>query len=139
MARLTEYDYDLCIEICEEVANGGNIMRILENNQKYPSWPTFRRWKRNNEELRTLYVNSQQDKAEALEKEMDDYRDMLLTKEIDASTYNTLVQTLKWKMAKFYPKVFGDRLQHSNDPENPINISILNIDPLSDATNDSTS
>jgi len=139
MARLTEYDYDLCIEICEEVANGGNIMRILENNQKYPSWPTFRRWKRNNEELRTLYVNSQQDKAEALEKEMDDYRDMLLTKEIDASTYNTLVQTLKWKMAKFYPTVFGDRLQHSNDPENPINISILNIDPLSDATNDSTS
>jgi hypothetical protein len=85
-----------------------------------------------------LYINSQQDKAEALEKEMDDYRDMLIAKEIDASTYNTLVQTLKWKMAKFYPKVFGEKLQHSNDPENPINISILNIDPLSDATNDGT-
>ena len=56
-----------------------------------------------------MYVNAQQDKAEALEKEMDDYRDMLVSKEIDASTYNTLVQTLKWKMAKFYPKVFGDK------------------------------
>ena len=109
MARLTEYNYELCINICEEVADGKNIMRILEHNDEYPSWSTFRRWKRDNEELRTLYINAQQDKAEALEKEMDDYRDMLVSKEIDASTYNTLVQTLKWKMAKFYPKMFGDK------------------------------
>ena len=109
MARLTEYNFDLCLLICEEVANGDNIMRILEKNNNYPSWSTFRRWKRDNEELRTLYINSQQDKAEALEKEMDDYRDMLISKEIDPSTYNTLVQTLKWKMAKFYPKVFGEK------------------------------
>jgi hypothetical protein len=115
MARLTEYDYDLCIEICEEVAQGGNIMRVLENNSKYPTWSTFRRWKRDNEELRTLYINSVQDKAEALETEMDDYRSMLLAKEIDASTYNTLVQTLKWKMAKFYPKMFGEKVDVTSD------------------------
>ena len=36
---------------------------------------------------------------------------MLISKEIDASTYNTLVQTLKWKMAKFYPKMFGDKIE----------------------------
>ena len=35
--------------------------------------------------------------------------DMLTAKEIDASTYNVLAQTLKWKLAKFYPKVFGDK------------------------------
>lgn len=111
MARLTEYNYEICLEICEEVADGGNIMKILEGNDNYPVWSTFRRWKRDNEELRTLYVNSQQDKAEALEAEMDDYRDMLVSKQIDASTYNTLVQTLKWKMGKFYPKMFGDKIQ----------------------------
>lgn len=111
MARLNEYNYDICLAICEEVADGGNIMKILENNDNYPVWSTFRRWKRDNEELRTLYVNSQQDKAEALEAEMDDYRDMLVSKQIDASTYNTLVQTLKWKMGKFYPKMFGDKIQ----------------------------
>jgi hypothetical protein len=36
---------------------------------------------------------------------------MLLANEIDSSTYNVLVQTIKWKMAKFYPKVFGDNKQ----------------------------
>ena len=109
MARLTEYNYDLCVEICNELANGKNIKRILDSNDKYPDWTTFRRWKQNNEELRTLYINSQQDKAIALENELDDLRDMLTAKEIDASTYNVLAQTLKWKMAKFYPKVFGDK------------------------------
>jgi hypothetical protein len=109
MARPSEYNIEVCILICEEIAKGGNIMQVLDSNDKYPSWSTFRRWKRDNEELRTLYINSQQDKAEALEKEMDDYRSMLLAKEIDASTYNTLVQTLKWKMSKYYAKMYGDK------------------------------
>jgi len=109
MARLTEYDFDLCVEICNELANGNNIRRILDSKTEYPDWTTFRRWKQNNEELRTLYVNSQQDKAIALENELDDLRDLLTSKEIDASTYNVLAQTIKWKMAKFYPKVFSDR------------------------------
>jgi hypothetical protein len=115
MARPSEYDFDLCIDICELIAQGQNIIHALESSEKYPSWPTFRRWKRQNEELRTLYINAQQDKAEALENEMDDYRNMLLTKEIDASTYNTLVQTLKWKMSKFYPKVFGEKVDLTSD------------------------
>jgi hypothetical protein len=117
MARLTEYNFDLCVDICNELADGQNIKRILNSNDKYPDWTTFRRWKQNNEELRTLYINSQQDKAIALENELDDLRDMLLQKEIDASTYNTLAQTLKWKMAKFYPKVFGDKIQQEHSGE----------------------
>ena len=109
MARLTEYNYELCINICNELADGKNIKRILDSNISYPDWTTFRRWKQNNEELRTLYISSQQDKAIALENELDDLRDLLFSKEIDHQTYNVLAQTLKWKMAKFYPKVFGDK------------------------------
>ena len=108
MARPSEYNYELCLKICEEIASGGNIVTVLNGKEEYPAWSTFRRWKRDNDELRTLYVNSQQDKAEALEREMDDYRNMLLDKEIDASTYNTLVQTLKWKMSKYYAKMYGE-------------------------------
>ena len=137
MARLTEYNFDLCIEICEEVANGNNIMTVLDKTLHYPSWSTFRRWKRDNEELRTLYINSQQDKAEALEKEMDDYRSMLLGKEIDASTYNTLVQTLKWKMAKFYPKMFGDKIDHTTNGKD-INIKPIEFTIIDANTNSSS-
>jgi len=109
MARLTEYNFELCKEICDQLADGSNIKRILNSNNKYPNWTTFRRWKFEHEELNTLYINSQQDKAMSIEDRLDDLEDMLISKEIDASTYNTLAQTLKWKMAKFYPKVFGDQ------------------------------
>ena len=110
MARPSEYNFKMCEEICNELAEGNNIKRILDSKEEYPNWTTFRRWKQNNDELRTLYVNSQQDKAIALEDELDDLRDMLRNKEIDNSTYGVLAQTIKWKMAKFYPKVFSDKV-----------------------------
>jgi hypothetical protein len=108
MARPSEYDFELCKEICDQLADGSNIKRILNSNEDYPHWTTFRRWKNENEELRTLYVSSQQDKAVALEDELDELRDELRKDKICNKTYNVLAQTLKWKMAKFYPKVFGD-------------------------------
>lgn len=131
MARPSEYNYDLCVEICDELANGENIKRILASKTEYPEWTTFRRWKNEHEQLRTLYINSQQDKAIALENELDDLRDMLLSKEIDPSTYNTLAQTIKWKMAKFYPKVFGDKTQmeHSGEVKTNTTQIIVEITP----------
>ena len=111
MARPSEYNFKLCEEICDEIANGKNIIKILESKEEYPSWPTFRRWKNEHEELRTLYVNSQQDKGIALENEIDDTMQFVKEGTIDASTANVLIQTLKWKMAKFYPKMFGDKIE----------------------------
>lgn len=109
--RPSNYDFDLCVEICEQVSEGGNIKTILTSKDVYPSFPTFCKWKRENKELFNLYINAHQDKAIAIEEEMDMLKDMLLNGEIDPSTYNTIVQTLKWKSAKFYPKVFGDNRQ----------------------------
>lgn len=123
MARPIEYNYSLCVEICEQVSLGANIKSILESKKEYPSFPTFCTWKRCNEELFNLYVNCHQDKAVALEQELDLYKDMLVAKEIDPSTYNVLAQTLKWKMAKFYPKVFGDKIQQEITGETKITIN----------------
>jgi arginyl-tRNA--protein-N-Asp/Glu arginylyltransferase len=120
MARPSEYNFDMCIEICSEVAEGHNIKTILKSKEEYPTFQTWCNWKRERTELFDLYIKTMQDKAEALEEEIDLYRTMLLAKEIDASTYNTLVQTLKWKMSKFYPKMFGDKTIHAGDPDNPI-------------------
>ena len=134
MARPSEYDFTLCETICNELADGQNIKRILNSKTEYPDWTTFRRWKNQNEELRTLYINSQQDKAIALEDELDDLRDSLIAKEIDASTYNTLAQTIKWKMAKFYPKVFGEKTDITSGGEIIKSVPILTINPLSNET-----
>lgn len=109
--RPSEYSYDLCVEICEEVAYGKNVMQVLDAEKRYPAWSTFRRWKRDVPELQTLYVNAIQDKSEAVIQEIDDIQIDLRKGKLDASTANVLIQTLKWKAAKFYPKMFGDNKQ----------------------------
>ena len=109
MARLCEYDIEVCKEICEEVANGKNVIDVLNSNEQFPSWSTFRNWKRDNEELQTLYTSSIQDKAEAVDFEIDNIMRDCKTGEIDPPTARVLIDTLKWKAAKYYPKMFGDK------------------------------
>ena len=50
------------------------------------------------------------------------------------------IDARKWALSKMFPKKFGDKTIHSGDADNPIQttFSILNIDPLSDESNDST-
>lgn len=134
MARPSEYNYELCLEICDLITEGGYIRHILKSNPKYPDFTTWCRWKRNNEELRNLYINAQQDKTEAIIENIEGYKEKLIKGQIDPSTANVLIQTDKWLSAKFYPKMFGERIQHANDPENPIvsNIQVEIIPPKND-------
>ena len=126
MARPSEYDFELCKLICDELADGDNIKSILKES-KYPDWSTFRRWKNENEELRTLYVNSQQDKAIALESEIDDTITLLKEGTLEASEANVIIQTLKWKMAKFYPKVFSDKVDVTSGGEKVSQVTIFQL------------
>jgi len=127
MARLTEYNPQICEEICDRIADGENIIAILESVQEYPSWSTFRRWKKDNEELQTLYVSSQQDKAISIENKIDFYMDKLANETIESSAANVLIQTLKWKMAKFYPKVFSDKVDVTSGGDKIPQATAINI------------
>ena len=117
MARPSEYNFELCKEICDKVAEGANIKTVLSLKQEYPDFSTWCRWKRNNEELRNLYVNAMQDKAESEIEEMEHVYDMLKAGELEPSVANVLIQTKKWTAAKFYPKMFGDKIDHTTGGE----------------------
>ena len=115
--RPSEYNWEMSQEICDLVADGGHIFDVLNSKKEFPSWPTFRRWKRDNEELRTLYVNSQQDKAEACTHDIITTKEQLREGIIDASTANVIIQTNKWFSSKFYPKMYGDKVDVTTDGE----------------------
>lgn len=55
--RPSQYDYKLCLEICEQVSLGKNIKDVLDSKKEYPSFPTFCKWKRENDELFELYYS----------------------------------------------------------------------------------
>jgi len=139
MGRPSEYDFELCKEICDKIADGDNIKSILNSDERYPSFPTWCKWKRENTELLNLYVNSIQDKGESVDAQIDEIWQGCKNGLYDASIANVLIQTLKWKASKYYPKMFGDKTDITSGGEKiQTNVAILNIDPLSDADDNGT-
>jgi len=132
MARPSEYDFKLCEEICAEVANGFNIKTVLKSEDKYPTFQTWCNWKRQHKELFDLYVKSIQDKADSVEEELESIYDGLKSGTYEPSQANILIQTLKWKASKYYPKMFGTKNDvHDKDEEddyenkaNNVNVTI---------------
>jgi hypothetical protein len=127
MARPSEYSFDMCKEICDEVANGANIKNVLNSRKEYPDFSTWCRWKRENDELYNLYVRSIQDKAESVDAQMDEIWDGCKSGLYDPSTARLLIDTLKWKAGKYYPKMFGDKIDHTTDGEKIQSTVIVNL------------
>jgi len=117
MARPSEYNYELCVEVCKEVANGFNIKTVLSSKAEYPDFSTWCDWKRKNDELANLYTRSIQDKAESVDEEIDLIFSEVRSGGIDPSTGRLLIDTLKWKASKYYPKMFGDKVQQEHSGE----------------------
>lgn len=122
MARLTEYNFDLCVEICERIVLGEHIKPILDSNDKYPTFPTWCKWKRENNELFNLYTRSIQDKSEMLMFEINQTMTDVKNGTLDASQGRLIIDTYKWLAGKFYPKMYGDKQQidHTTNGESII-------------------
>lgn len=128
--RPSEYNQELAAEICERIAEGGYIIDVLESNEEFPTWSTFRRWKREHPELQTLYVNAQQDKTESLIVNIKKVQKMALNGEIEASTANVVIQTDKWLASKFYPKMYGDKVDVTSGGKEIAANPIFGANPL---------
>ena len=111
MAALNTYNLDLCIEICERVSNGENIKAILDSDKnKYPTFKTFCNWKRDNIELLHLYTRSREDKAEIVDSEIDAVIKKLTNGQLDPASARVIIDAYKWKASKYYPKMYGEKL-----------------------------
>jgi hypothetical protein len=111
MARLSEYDFELCKKICEQVAEGKNIKAVLRSDESiYPTFQTWCNWKREHQELFDLYVRSIQDKAESVDDQIDEILADVKTGKIDAAAARVIIYTLQWKASKYYPRMFGDKV-----------------------------
>lgn len=138
MARITDYDFDICKDICNKITEGFNIKKVLESNDDYPSFPTWCKWKRENVELLNLYVNAIQDKAESVDALIDEIFEDLRNGMLEPSAANVLIQTLKWKASKYYPKMFGDRTDittNGKDIFSNIDYSKLSNEALTEIAN----
>lgn len=146
MAYSIEEIEDIFNKILVEIENGRALRKILKEDDNMPSTQTFYKWIDEDEVKSKQYARATELRAEVKFESIES--DYLEEPQRDAETgridsawvqlQRLKIDAKKWELSKLNPKKYGEKLQHSNDPENPINISILNIDPLSDATNNGT-
>lgn len=122
MARPSEYNIKICNEICERIVLGEHIKPILDSDDKFPTFPTWCKWKREHDELFNLYVRSIQDKAEMLIFEINQTMQDVRTGILDASQGRLIIDTYKWMASKFYPKMFGDKVDVTSG-DKPIQVA----------------
>ena len=138
--------------ICDELEKGYSLRSILRR-EDMPSSRTFFKWIDEDKEKVKQYERSLELRSEMLFDEIIEIADKQSEDVGEDENGNKVINhnivqrnrlqidARKWALSKMFPKKFGDKTIHSGDADNPIQttFSILNIDPLSDESNDSAS
>ena len=121
------YDFEMCKEICKRVAMGEHIKAVLDSSDSYPDYSTWCNWKRDNQELFDLYTKAIQDKAEMVTFEINQTMQDMRNGVVEAPVGRILIDTLKWYASKFYPRMFGDKVDVTTDGDKINQAATINV------------
>ena len=104
MARPSSFTSEIADEICERIAQGASLVRILKD-EEMPGYTTISRWLEKDEVFRANY-------ARARERQADHYADEIV--EIgdtsdDPAKARLQMDARRWYAGKLKPKVYGDK------------------------------
>lgn len=115
LGRPLVYTEAIFFEILDQYSNGCDLIPLLESKKEYPSYVTFNKWINSNDELFKLYTYARQGKTEPLIAKIHETIQRLERGEIDHATARVIIDTYKWEIGKYYPKLYGDKLDLSNN------------------------
>jgi hypothetical protein len=129
-------------EIFDRIA-GGEAIRNICKDDWLPSWPTVNKRLAADDAFAARYARAREDQAATLfdqcltiaDSQEDDIAivDGKETVNHDVIARAKLrIDTRKWMASKLAPKVYGDKLTHASDPENPMPAQQVTIFQLPD-------
>lgn len=124
---------EMVATILERIGLGEVGADVCNGKDGMPSWPTFKRWMRNDEELRAAYADAREDGVEHNEAEFLREARRKPVDSVDATAQRTLVDSLKWRLSKRLPKEFGDRQQVEHSGGVSLNVVTGVPEPQADA------
>lgn len=124
--RPVKYTEAIFFDILDKYAAGADICPLLDSNPLYPCYNTFLKWMTSNDELMQLYTCARQGKTEPLIARIHQTLDELKAGSIEPAAARVMIDTWKWEISKYYPKLYGDKLDLSNNGESFS--SILNVE-----------
>ena len=106
--------------LLEDIANGASLSGALRRLDPSPSYWWAKECLRRDVELKVLYRQAVEDRADRLAEELIDLADTPIPKGLDGPTMSAWVQRLrvqvdvrKWVASKLAPRTYGDKLDVS--------------------------
>jgi hypothetical protein len=118
---------DVVLAVCGRIADGDS-MREACKDEGIPA-STFCEWAAATKELAARYEFSREVRAEVRADQIDEYVRKVIAGEMPVDAARLAIDTAKWSASKLGPKRYGQRMQHSNDPENPMPVTGVIVVP----------
>ncbi len=137
MGRPTKYDPELTSQICDAIAVTPKSLEVIcAAREDFPHHETVRRWLHISDDFRGMYARAKAVQCLTLAEQIIDISDDSSNDEIEIRTEDGLTETRvnrevierariridsrKWLCAKLAPRIFGDKITHQGDSENPV-------------------
>ncbi len=93
------------------IAIDGRSARDIGRDNDMPSYEAFYNLMNANEEVRNKYYLAQESRATAIDEEIDRILNRVEKGELEYNQGRLMIDTLKWRMAKFFPRLYGEATQ----------------------------
>lgn len=130
VGRPFTYTEDIFFEILDKYSNGEDLIPLLKGCDRYPNYVTFNKWVTGNDELLKLYTHARQGKTEPLIHQIHATIQDLKGGLIDPASARVIIDTYKWEISKYYPKLYGDKLDLTTDGDKINQTNVVVSDEL---------
>lgn len=119
LGRPSEYTPEMADLICQRVRECGTLLEAVEKHRELPASPTIYRWLSQNEDFRAKYTRVRED---VMEMWADEIVAVANDSTLEPNDRRIKIDTKKWLMSKIAYRRYGDKLIHSGDPDNPLQV-----------------
>ena len=118
--RPTSYSQEIADELCALLAEDDLSLKQICELPGMPTSRTVYNWLRTNDEFFRLYARARQDQAHSSVYRLQELEGKVECGALEPNAARVIADSIKWRASKLLPKAYGDRIQHSGDPDAPI-------------------
>lgn len=110
MSRESSYTPEIGDAICDRLINMESLRSICLDPEM-PTTKTVFNWADSNPDFFAKYARARYIQAHALENDMAEIEERVLSGELDAAAARAVLGSKQWRAAKLAPKVYGDKME----------------------------
>ena len=128
------FSEEIADAICEELANGKSLIRVLNENDAFPSYATIMKWLKLYPEFAEDYAEARSHQGDHDSDKVDDVAQQVREGKIDPQAARVAIDAYKWAAAHRRPKKYGAKVEleqsGSVSVTHVVDVSGLSMDEL---------